>query len=396
MTRLVLTNIGTLLSGDVKAPLVKADTIEVENGKIKSIENGVKKNLQNGDSVIDVNGMTVAPGLIDAHYHPTIWDVAPRQTALGNIENCMHGGVTSIISAGIAHLPGTPSDPTGAKATAIFLKKHYENYRPGGVKVHAGTVILEHGLTEGDFKELSEEGVKLVAEIGLGSVKEPTEVKQMVNWARKYGMKVMMHAGGLSSGGSEEASQNTRSYTADDFMNINPDVVSHANGGTTSLSLEDISKLLNSTQLPLDLVYIGNPRTLAETASMVMKLGCPERILVGTDCPAGAGIAPLGVLKTVVMISSLGGVPAETAVGMATGNPARYYGLNTGLIERGREADIIVMDTPVGGAGRDAVGSIEYGDNPGIAMVIIDGVIRTMQSKMTVPTTRRVTVKQQT
>ena len=76
----------------------------------------------------------------------------------------MHGGVTALISAGELHLPGLPLPPDArtALSVAIVTKRCYDNLRPSGVKVHAGTLLLVPGLTEKDFDEIQALGIKLV------------------------------------------------------------------------------------------------------------------------------------------------------------------------------------------------------------------------------------------
>ena len=99
-------------------------------------------------------------------FTPVLGDFTPRLNTLGFMEGSMHGGVTSMISAGECHTPGRPKDAAGTKALAIVAHKSSENARPGGVKLHGGALILEKGLVEKDFEELAKEGVWLVGEIG--------------------------------------------------------------------------------------------------------------------------------------------------------------------------------------------------------------------------------------
>ena len=73
-------------------------------------------------------------------------------------------------------------------------------------------------------------------------------------------------------------------------------------------------------------------------------MGDLSRIILGTDAPAGSGVQPLGILRMVSMLSSLGEVPAEIAFCFATGNTARMRALDCGLIEVGRSADFVIMD----------------------------------------------------
>ena len=145
----------------------------------------------------------------------------------------MNGGVTTAISAGEVHLPGRPRDIVGLKALAIVAAKAYANFRPGGVKVEAGAPILELGLNEADFAEMASAGVKLIGEIGLGTVKTGHDAAPMVRWAKQHGMTVTIHTGGPSIAGSSP-------INAEVVLEARPHVVGHINGGTTSMSPAEI------------------------------------------------------------------------------------------------------------------------------------------------------------
>jgi enamidase len=88
----------------------------------------------------------------------------------------------------------------------------------------------------------------------------------------------------------------------------------------------------------------------------------------------------------------MSGIPAEAAIAMASGNTAEVYGLNTGSIAPGKEADLVIMDTPMGSVGKNALEAIEAGDLPGVALVLIDGEIKVNKSRNTPPATGKVTV----
>src|SRR5690554_4367478 len=166
MAKLVVTNIGTIATGDIGKPILEASTIVIENGLIAAIGGSeLLEGIQDA-KVIDAGGATVTPGLFDSHVHTTIGDFAHRQLTLNFIDSALHGGVTTMISAGEVHMPGRPKDPAGTKALAILAHKSFEILKPSGVKVHGGALILEKGLVEKDFEELKEQGVWLVGEIG--------------------------------------------------------------------------------------------------------------------------------------------------------------------------------------------------------------------------------------
>ena len=118
MASTLIKNIGTLVTGILDDPIREADSIRVEDGVFKEIGNGL---TGAADRTIDAAGTTVIPGLIDSHSHPTIGDFTPAQNAFQWITQYMHGGVTSIISAGELHLPGLPLPPDSLCAVSLAI-----------------------------------------------------------------------------------------------------------------------------------------------------------------------------------------------------------------------------------------------------------------------------------
>jgi enamidase len=376
--KLVIRGIGLLLSGDLAQPILDADTIIAIDGVIVDIGRYNDLNTENADRVVNANGTCVAPGLIDSHMHPVFGDWTPRQNQTGWIDSCLNGGVTTMISAGEVHLPGRPKDIVGLKALAITAQRAFSLHKPGGVKVHAGAPILEHGMEENDFKELADAGVKSIGEVGLGSVKTGEEAKKMVAWARKYGMKSTIHTGGPSIPGSSL-------IDADVVLEADADVIGHINGGHTALPINQIRCLCESCTRAVEIVHNGNEIAGLFAMRTTIELNQAERISLGTDAPAGSGVQPLGILRLISMLSSMGDVAPEMVFCFATGNTARIRDLNCGLIECGRTADFVIMDRAQHTAGDTLLDSIALGDLPGISMVIIDGVIRCHRSRNTPP-----------
>src|SRR6476659_9490289 len=175
--RTLVTGLSEVVTGDIEAPLADADSLLIEDGRFVAIGRDLDEDV---DVVIDANGATAFPGLIDSHVHPVFGDWTPRQRTTDFIESGLHGGVTTAISAGEVHLPGRPKDIVGLKALAIVAQRAYSNLRPAGVKVRAGAPILELGMVEEDFAEMARAGVRLVGEIGLGSVRTGTDAAPMV------------------------------------------------------------------------------------------------------------------------------------------------------------------------------------------------------------------------
>ncbi len=376
--KLVVKNIGLLLSGALENPILDADCLVVDDGRIAAV--GKEGELDTADATVtvDAKGTTVAPGLIDSHVHPVFGDWTPRQSQLNWIDSFLNGGVTTMISAGEVHLPGRPKDIVGLKALAVTAQRAFSNLPPAGVKVHAGAPVLEQGMVEEDFKDLAAAGVKLLGEVGLGGVKQGEEAKRMVAWARKYGIQSTIHTGGPSIPGSGL-------IDADVVLEADADVIGHINGGHTALPLDQIRCLCESCSRAVEIVHNGNELAGLYAMRTAMELGQPERIILGTDSPAGSGVQPLGILRVIALLSSVGEVPAETVFCFATGNTARMRDLDCGLIEVGRAADLVIMDRAQHTAGKSLLDSVRLGDIPGVSMVIIDGVVRCRRSRNTPP-----------
>jgi enamidase len=379
--KLVIRNIGLLLSGALESPIVDADTVIAIGGRISAVGREKDIDTSGAHTIIDANGVTLAPGLIDSHVHPVAGDWTPRQNQLGWIDSSLNGGVTTMISAGEVHTPGRPRDVVGLKALAISAQRMFAAFRPGGVKVHAGAPCIEPEMTEEDFKDLAQAGVKLLGEVGLGGVKDGPTAKRMVSWARKYGIQSTIHTGGPSIPGSGLIDK-------DVVLEADTDIIGHVNGGHTALDDGQIRCLCEGCRRGLEIVHNGNERAALFALRTAREMNQLERVILGTDAPAGSGVQPLGIIRMVSMLSALGDVPAEIAVCFATGNTARMRQLNCGLIETGREADFVFMDRAQHSAGKDLLQSIRLGDLPGISMVVIDGIVRVHRSRNTPPATK--------
>ena len=380
-SRLLIRNIGLLLSGDLNQPILDADTVLCVDGKIAAVGRAKEVEDEGPAIVVDAKGTTLAPGLIDSHVHPVAGDWTPRQNQLGWIDSYMHGGVTTMISAGEVHTPGRPKDVVGLKAMAIFAQRAFQAFRPGGVRIHAGAPVLEHGMVEEDFRDLASAGVTMLGEVGLGSVKDGATAHQMVGWARKYGIQSTIHTGGPSIPGSSLIDK-------DVVLAADADVIGHINGGHTALPDDQITTLCEKSTRALEIVHNGNERAGLLTLRTASELKQLHRVILGTDSPAGSGVQPLGIIRLIALLASMGNVPAEVAICFATGNTAKIRNLSCGLIAPGRDATFVLMDRAQHTSGKTLLKSIEAGDLPGIGMVIIDGAVSAQRSRNTPPATQ--------
>jgi enamidase len=383
--KLVIKNIGLMLSGDLGRPILDADGVVVVDGRISAIGRATDLDFSAATTTIDANGTALVPGLIDSHVHPVAGDWTPRQNQLGWIDSCLHGGITTMISAGEVHTPGRPRDIVGLKAMAVTAQRCFSNFRVNGVKVHAGAPVIEPGLEEKDFAELANAGIRYLGEVGLGGVKDGPTARKMVAWARKYGINSTIHTGGPSIPGSGLIDK-------DVVLEADTDVIGHINGGHTALPDDQIQCLCEQCNRGLELVHNGNERAALVTLRAAKELKQLDRVILGTDAPAGSGVQPLGILRMISMLASLGEVSAETAFCFATGNTAKLRALDCGLIEIGRTADFIFLDRAQHSAGKTLLDSVRLGDLPGVGMTVIDGVVRSLRSRNTPPATKVPTI----
>ena len=386
MASLLVKNIGILVTGKLENPLREADSIFIREGVIQAIGKGLS---QAADHVIDANGTTAIPGLIDSHSHPSIGEYTPAQNSFSWITNYMHGGVTALISAGELHLPGLPLPPDArtALSVAIVTKKCYDSLRPSGVKVHAGTLLLVPGLSEKDFDEIQSLGIKLVKFIFYDYSLLPNgEAERYVSWAHARGIKVKIHSGGVSRSGVSQVAG------FDMVQRIKPDIIGHITGGPIPMAEEDMIRIARETECFMEICTSGNYRLALSLAREVKAKNLHHRVLIGTDTPGGTGIVPRGVLREIAFLSSVGEIEPEKTICMATGNVGRAHDLNLGILEEGRPADLVLMHKITGSVAKNALESFAKGDLPGISYVIIDGEVRVAgRSQQTPPPERMAT-----
>ena len=389
MYKTAIINLGKILSGNWKNPFKKGDGILMHKGTIKKVGTLSVNDIETSDYVLDANGMTAIPGLIDSQVHIAFGDYTPRQKAIGFLESYLHGGVTTSITASEVHVPGRPNDPDGVVALAIAAKKCFDNYRPGGMCVHGGAVILEPGLTQEHFNFAAERGVWL-AKAGFGQFKSAFDYTPYVKMAQKAGMIVNVHTGGASIPDSSPVN-------GDHLLDMMPDVSFHVNGGPVAMPDKDFPKVINESEIALQICQAGNIRTALMCLDLAIDAKAFDRIILATDTPTGTGVMPLGMIKTICEMSCLSSYPPEMIISAATGNNAVIYKLNNGFIERGRDADIVIIDAALGSSNKDPLASIKSGDYPAITAVFSQGIPRFIgRSRNTPPSTKKMKVYRNT
>ena len=139
------------------------------------------------------------------------------QHRIENIADSYHGKNTKPVKHFILSLP--PDEKLNEQKFAAASKEYLEKM---GYDQTPYVTLLQ-----------TDEGVRVVGEIGLSGIYRPEDARPMVDWARACGMTVMMHIGGASIPGSSVLG-------AREALAILPDIASHTNGGPTAAPIADI------------------------------------------------------------------------------------------------------------------------------------------------------------
>ncbi|MEE6287328.1 amidohydrolase family protein [Georgenia sp. MJ173] len=367
--KILIESIGTLVTGELGTPAVRDTNLLIEDGVVA----GIGVDVTSPDRVLDAGGLTAIPGLVDGHVHPTFGEWTPAQNAIGWYHNYLHGGTTSMVSAGELHIPGldfTALTPELVMAIATVSRHTTARMRPSGVKAVAGTILLVPGMTEEHFDRLAAEGVTQAKFIFYDwNLLDSGEAVQYLQWCRERGITVKMHSGGVSRSGS------SRVAGFDIVAAIGPDIVGHISGGPIPMPDADIRQVVEHLpETALEVCSSMNYRATALVAEELIARDALSRLTLGTDTPGGTGVIPRGMLRNICMLASMCGVDPADAVAAATGSTARAHGLDVGVLAPGRPADLVLLGPITGSDGADALECFALGDLPGIATVMVDGV----------------------
>ena len=389
MSSLLITNLGGLITGDWASPFREATTIYVEDGVIREI--GSERG--DAETVIDARGLLAAPGFVDTHVHPTFGDFTPTQNAVGWMQSYLHGGVTSLVSAGELHVPGLPLDPPDAKLfkyLAILARRCGDNLPQPGPRLFAGAFMVTPGLTEADFDEVAQEGVRCAKFIFYPYGQDDDEAQRYVRWCGERDIVVKIHSGGVSRSGV------SRPAGAQVVLDLRPDIVGHIAGGPIPMPPEEMETIVRETDCYLEIATGGSFRRAVELMDMAQRAGAEDRVILGSDTPSGTGVTPRAMLRNVALLASMAGVRPEVAMCMATGNGARAHRLEVGFLREGKPADIVLLGKITGSVGKDALDGLSVGDIPGIATVVVNGrlVVRGRSEQTPPPQTLAVVEKE--
>lgn len=367
MPSTLITHIGEFYTGDLESPEADVSSILIEDGRIAAFDPPAGTGA---DRVIDSEGQAVLPGMVDGHVHPVLGEWTPTQDTIGWIGNYLHGGSTTLISAGELHAPGLDYNNLSADlvtSLAEVTRATTGRERWSGVKVHAGTPLLVPGMTDVHFDRLAKAGSILAKFIFFPLEDNKDEAIRYTAALRERGIRTKVHTGGVSRSGS------SRLCGFDTLSWLQPDVAAHVSGGPIPMSDGDIDALVDGTEFALEVCSSGNYRSTLLLVQHLMKRNELHRLTLGTDTPGGTGIIPRGMLRNVLFLSGICEMAPADAIAVATGNTARAHGLDVGVLEAGAPADLVIAGPVEGSAGTTLADAIAHGDLPGISFILIDG-----------------------
>ena len=379
MTNALITNIGAAATGVLEAPDGGFDQILIRDGNIAGLGTG----FDTEDSiVIDAAGLTAMPGLIDSHVHPVVGDVSVIPRGAGWLDEYLNAGMTSCISSGELTIPGfgaSKLEPSFCVSVAVAAAQLYAALGDAP-RVYAGTVLAVPGMTRDDLASVAAAGGLCLKYIYYPfDQADAGEVSRYRAWAEELGIVTRLHSGGTSfRGGSVSAGREIVEL-------LEPDVVCHLNGGPIPMSDEDVRFVVDTSGSWFEIIMGGNLRLARAIVEWAAEAGALDRLLCGTDTPGGSGITPRAMLQLLALMAGSCGIPPSTAVAAATGNVAKAHGLNTGRLEIGRRADVVLVGAVRGSQHHSAWEALRAGEIPGVGAVLCGGRVVAMPARLTPP-----------
>ena len=384
MATFLIKNIGEFFTGDLDQPQLPVKSVLIENKLIAALD---PPSDTQADATLDAGNSAVMPGLIDGHVHPVFGEWTPTQDTIGWIGNYVHGGTTTMISAGELHVPGLDYEhmtPDLVTSLAVVTAATTGRVRWSGAKVHAGTVLLVPGMKEQHFDRLAAAKAMFAKYLFFPLATHKDEALTYNKWCRERGIRIKVHTGGVSrSGLSQICGYDILSW-------LQPDVAAHVSGGPIPMSDHDLDRVIDETAFALEICSSGNYGSTQRAVRRLKDKGLLRRLTLGTDTPGGTGIIPRGMLRQLCFMSSVCDISPAEAIAIATGNTARAHGLECGILAVGKPADLVVCGPVEGSAGTSVTDAIAHGDLPGIAYVLIDGeIVVSGRSRQTPPPQRK-------
>ena len=416
---------GTILDGTGDPPRAQSSVL-VENNRITKIgpaaEVRAAAKLGGGYTTIDANGMTVMPGLIDAHCHISYGDIVSFEEldlytsveyrtlrAAHNAKKVLRAGVTSIsdpgstwnISVAIrdAINAGLIEGPRMASAGRYITTYNaigsawpsWMEHPPSSFAVLCNTrdeMITEvrREIKDGvDIVKVAGDGDVLAYERELAGSLSMEDLQAIADTTHRLGKRCTIHArSGRAAADAVRAGFDWiihGSYMTDDDLTV---LFEHR----TPL-IPTFCMLLNTLEWGADL---GTPEFIldaykeeVEALTHVVTKAHKEGIMMMAGTDSGQGSVPYGEwhAREMEYLVTHGGLSTMAAIQAGTSNAAFAVGLpdDIGTLEEGKLADMLVVD------GNPLADITVLQDKDRLKVVIKDGEVVDTQSPLPQPAT---------
>src|SRR3954470_10692251 len=362
-------------------PAAKADVV-VEDGRIVEVGVGL-----DGDEVVDCSGATVFPGFFDCHVHVMMSgvDVLRRlQTpfsytfyeALHNLRRTLALGITHVRDAGGADLgvaravrDGLIAGPRMQIAISMLSQTggHGDGWHVCGAEVplmgrhpgRPGTVVDGPDQMRRTVRELLRAGadvLKVATSGGVLSARDdprhphfrPAELDVLVEEAAAAGAFVMAHAQG-AEGIKAAIRAGIRSIEHGIFLDDEAIELMLERGTwlvpTLAAPRAVLTAVAAGASLPEAVVEKARSVQAVHDASVTRAIEAGVKVAMGTDSgvgPHGDNLAELGLMADC-------GMTPEQVWHAGTLSAAQLLGVDAelGTLERGKRADLVVLDGDV-------------------------------------------------
>lgn len=242
-------------------PAQKGASIVVEDGRITAITAGAPAPGQADDTVVDMRGLTLMPGMVSGHFHAAYSQVltmdAPETTqayqALGNAQTALNCGYTSVVGAGTffdidARLADAIDSGTVVGPRLIPSSRALSPSVVGGGNAEDSPYLTNQGpeaFREAALREI-EAGAKVLkifaasghALLGTRDM-SAGEITAVVEVAHDHGVRVRAHVGG-------------RDHVLE-CVRLGVDIIDHADG----MDDECVKAILEHDCFVLPSLYFG-------------------------------------------------------------------------------------------------------------------------------------------
>ena len=364
-----------LIDGTGKEPMPQC-TILMEHGKFKEI--GTDIPVPSGAMVMDLQGKTVIPGLIDAHVHisgssrldrPGMSHLVPSYDFAEMREGCLRWGVIAVRSCGhfmeetLAFRDGV-NNGTIERSPRVCLSGPMFQSRGGHpcytvfmsdpeVEQYACAVIDDDTQIEPIIRQSKEQGVDFtkIFYAHLNKMDYPNPVpriskqilKEIIDISHQYGLSVTVHV----------------DCPAEmlDAVQCGADCIEHMIGaGELDNKISDeLIELTKKSGAVVDPTMIsikrfdpmGSAPSIWDAVKEAVRKCYDAGIPMAVGCDAGIPFVPFGeAVHDEMACLNEAGIPPLEVIAMATGGNAKLLKMedHIGTIEPGKDADLIVLE----------------------------------------------------